>query len=641
MLNRKLCLAFWMAAVVVLNVAGSRELEGEEFPAAAAANKVISKDVLRPLPSGSILLVGPLVDRIHLGIEHQLKVLEYPKMVDYFRNRTNPFAAGEFWGKTVRSACLSYQYTKDGKLKQILDKTVGDLLSTQTADGCVSARTPAEQPKGSDLWERKYVLLGLLGYHEITKDPIVLQAMIRMADQTISQVGPAPKTRIVDTGWAFEGMESSTILEPMVRLYALTGFRRYLDFARYIVEVEGACKRGSIFEAAFRGVAPKDINRSGDPKKSIAKAYESMSCFEGLLEYYRATGNEHWKQAAITYYNNIRDQEITIIGSGGGQGPYNAGPGTGEQWNNLAFEQSDPTPRLMMETCVTVTWMKFCYQILRATGDPTVVDQIEKSAYNALAGAQRPSGDYYDYFQNFNGTRNTKVNFSSNIGRFPLNCCTANGPMGMALIPFVEAMDSEIGPVINLYQAGTVNARLPNGHVVKLELVTDYPKSGAIAVAVAPQESEPFSVRLRIPIWSRHTVLKVNGESMAVTQGTYATIDRTWSAGDKINLALDMRCRLIQAPRATNRAGDRYVALARGPLVLARDKRLGGDIHRPVEIQVDAQGYVALQPTKAPVGQVCFLVPTCEGSSFPVIDYASAGNTWDAASEFCTWIPCE
>lgn len=597
-------------------------------------------DALLPPAPGSITLNDEFSRRIQIGVDHQFKALDYGKMVDFFRHPTNPFAAGEFWGKTVRAASLTYQYKEDPELKRILKESVVDLLSTQTPDGCISARTYPEQPKASDLWERKYVLLGLEGYYAIDPDPAVLNAMVRMADYTLAQIGPPPKTRIVDTGWAFYGIESSSILEPMVKLYNLTGHQRYLDFARYIVETEGACKRGSIFEAAARGIAPKDINSNGDPHQSIAKAYESMSCFEGLVEYYRVTGNDHWKEAALKYQAAIFDREITLIGSGGGDQPYNLGPGTGEQWNDTAYEQTNPAMTLMMETCVTVTWMKFCYQLLRLTGDSELADQIEISLYNALAGAQKQTGNYYDYHQMLNGSRPTKESFAAMIGNFDLSCCTANGPMGMALVPFTAVMDSGAGPVVNLYCFKTAKSRTAGG-MVQLEMISDYPKSGAIRMVIDPLQASPkFTLRIRIPKWSAATALAVNGRPIQATPGTYATIDRTWAAGDVLDLKLDMRCRLFPAPHGSNRGGDNFVALMRGPQVFSRDLRLGGNIREPVDIQTSADNSVPLKPCDpAPFARLTYNVPTTDGGSFPVVDYASAGNAWNNSSEFVTWIP--
>ena len=78
----------------------------------------------------------------------------------------------------------------------------------------------------------------------------------------------------------------------------------------------------------------------------------------------------------------------------------------------------------------------------------------------------------------------------------------------------------------------------------------------------------------------------------------------------------------------------------RGPVVLARDKRLGGAIHEDVEIEADAGGYVPLTPAKLTVPALMqFTVAKKDGGTFVVIDFASSGNTWDAQSERMTWIP--
>ena len=41
-----------------------------------------------------------------------------------------------------------------------------------------------------------------------------------------------------------------------------------------------------------------------------------MSCYEGLLELYRLTGKEKYKEAVEKTWENIRDTEINIAGSG-------------------------------------------------------------------------------------------------------------------------------------------------------------------------------------------------------------------------------------------------------------------------------------------------------------------------------------
>ena len=223
-------------------------------------NKV--DDLHVPLPPHSVRLEGYLDDYIQLSINNWNKGdLPYASFVEFYRSGRPKFALGEMWGKAVRSGCMFYRYTCDPELKQIMDNTVQELLSTQRANGSISCVEIEKQPEGSELWERKYVMLGLQGYYEwINQDPQVLDALKKQADNIISIVGPAPKVAITDVGWSATNIgyeechiESSSLLEPFVKLYQWTGEKRYLDFATYIIDT-GGTKHFNIFELALNNV---------------------------------------------------------------------------------------------------------------------------------------------------------------------------------------------------------------------------------------------------------------------------------------------------------------------------------------------------------------------------------------------------
>ena len=599
-----------------------------------AANKVRVQDQFTPLPANSIHLNGYFEDDIQNSINHWNKgVLPYAALVEKFRTGRSFFAQGEMWGKAVRSGCMFYGYTQDPELKRILKATVADLLTTKRGNGSISCTEVSKQPDGpgGDLWERKYVLLGLDQYYmQVEQDPNVLQAMIDQVDCILSQIGPSPKTRIVDQGWSPNHIESSTVLEPIMRLYKLTGYQRYLDFARYIVEDEGGAKGFNIIEDAFNNKAPEQIGGV------YPKAYEMMSLFEGLVEYYRVTGNERWKQALMNLYHNIIAREITIIGNGGGDQPYHPAV-MGEGWDNTALEQTNPNIKRMMETCVGVTWLKLCSQILCLTGDPLAVDMIEKYAYNGLIGAMKPAGDGFSYVNLMNGVKTNPKGWGGMVAGVYVTCCNLNGPMGLAYIPYVAVMNSNTGPVINLYNAGTVSTKTPANRKLQLNIVSDFPQTGAVLIKVAPDKTEKFAVRLRIPAWSKITSLKVNGKNQSVTPGTYKVLDRSWSSGDKIELVLDMRCRIIDAPHGSNRAGDNFQALIKGPIVLARDENMDANFDKPVTIK-SKDGYVeALTETASQQPyRLKFRIPTDNGF-IQMVDYSSV-NSWEG-KRICTWLP--
>ena len=599
-----------------------------------AGNKVKVEDQFTPLAAKSICFNGYLEDYIQNSIIHWNKgVVPYTALVEKFRTGRSFFAQGEMWGKAVRSGCMFYRYTRDPELKKILKATVTDLLTTRRVNGTISCSEISDQPDGpgGDLWERKYVLLGLDEYYmQVERDPTVLQAMIDQADGIISQIGPAPKIRIVDQGWSPNHIESSTVLEPIMRLYKLTGYQRYLDFSRYIVEIEGGAKGFNVIEDAFNNKAPEQIG--GD----YPKAYEMMSLFEGLVEYYRVTGNEHWKQAFINLFHNIKTNEITIIGNGGGDQPFHPAV-AGEGWDNTAFEQTNPMIKRMMETCVGVTWIKLCSQILRLTGDPMTVDMIEKYAYNGLLGAMKPSGDGFSYVNLLNGVKTNPEGWGGLVGGVYVTCCNLNGPMGLAYLPYVAVMNSASGPVINLYYAGSATALTAGKKNVRLEFETKYPLSGEVVVKVTPAVPEKFTMRLRIPEWSRATILKVNGIAVSAIPGKYAEINREWASGDKIVLSMDMRCRIIDSPHGSNRSGDNFQAIIRGPIVLARDENMDTNFNQPINIQsTDGCVSALAEPGNTLPYRLLVKIPTGDGFIW-MVDYSSV-NSW-SGKKVCTWLP--
>ena len=593
-----------------------------------------------PLRPGAVQLGGSFDEALRLICRGILKKIDMHALADYFRNTADPFATGEFWGKLMRASCLLCAYTDDPELRQIVDTAAADMLSIQRADGCISTVPDALQPQGSqgsDLWERKYALIGLLSYWELTGSSQALQACVRLVRYTNAQVGEPPRRPITETGWAFCGIESSSILEPILRVYHATGEPSARELADHILR-RGCCSRQHIFEAVRNGVPPYRIGDNGNPHESIAKAYEMMSCFEGLCEYYRATGDKTHLDTVVTFWEALQEQEITLLGSGGADAPYNLGPGVGEQWNRTRIEQTNPAIDLMMETCVTVYWMKLCHQLLCLTGEVRYADALEVSLYNAILGALRPDGGFFEYFPRFNGTRNTKVNYSFNINGFDLSCCTANGPTGLALAPLAAFAGTPTGVALNLYIPATVHMPAEDGEIL-LALETEFPKLGyaRLRVVSTPSgERVPLTLDLRVPGYAESFAVIPDGCPSRLQlgiPGQYLRVASEVAEGDSFLITMDYSPVRHTAPHGSDRAGDNFVAFTYGPILLARDSRDGVPPLTPVP---------CVEPTDWRVEDSArggFLTLHLEvgGESLTLIDYASAGD-WQGGS-FAAWLP--
>jgi DUF1680 family protein len=244
---------------------------------------------------------GVADDAVNFLIEtHFCDPVLWKKFVDQYRIRedgTNGGWRGEYWGKMMRGSVMLYQHSKNEKLFAVLTKTVEDILTVGN-DGRVSSYTVDTEFTNWDMWNRKYVMLGLEYYLEICNDKDLCERIVAflrlVADYIIEHIGNGEgQLKITDSSKHWKALNSCSILEPMTRLYRFTGDEKYLAFSKYIVD-EGGARGVNIFELAYENKIPP--YQYGTPK-----AYELMSCFEGLIEYALIVGNERYKTAAINF----------------------------------------------------------------------------------------------------------------------------------------------------------------------------------------------------------------------------------------------------------------------------------------------------------------------------------------------------
>ncbi|MBQ7336420.1 MAG: glycoside hydrolase family 127 protein [Clostridia bacterium] len=579
---------------------------------------------------------------------------------------------GEYWGKMMRGACFTYSYTKNEKLYRILTDTVCELLESEDPNGRISTYDVSHEFDGWDMWNRKYVLLGLQYYMEICRDEALIAritaSMCRQVDYIMSKIGPQEEKKIPITTATrhWRGLNSSSILEPVVRLYTLTGEQKYFDFATYIVNC-GGTDVANIFELAYEN----DLLPYQYP---VTKAYEMTSCFEGLLEYYRITGIEKYKTAIINYANRILESDFTVIGSSGC---------SHELFDHSFVRQANTTNNpVKQETCVTVTLMKFFYQLTLLTGDSRYADAFEISLYNAYFGAINTEKKIEDSipknhpdwileplpFDSYSpltaGTRGIHIGGSKMMSDHRYyGCCACIGSAGNGLIPKMQLLSSEKGFVFNLFINGTAESTTPLGQHVVFELKTDYPVNGKIEITLRMEHPETFEIKLRNPAWSKTTLIAANGKSVQAV-ANYTALTQCWRSGDCISIDLDMRTEAIfPTPYGTDilmnkviwghnyvvatfdredPLAKKHIALRRGPIMLAQENRLGYSVDDPIEIKINGDGYVdatLAEASSAPYPCIVEVkVPLTNGTEMMVTDYASAGKLWNEESKTAVWM---
>jgi DUF1680 family protein len=565
-------------------------------------------------------LSGMVGSRIQNSAINRLLPMDVDRLLEGFRKRPGRQSYdGEHVGKWLHAATLAWVYTGNAQLRAKIDNVAKELLKCQLEDGYLGTYLPKEYWTDWDVWSHKYDLIGLLTYARYTGNTAPLAGCRKIGDLLCKTFGDEPGQRdIIQAGWHL-GMAPTSVLEPMVWLYRLTGDKKYGDFCKYILRAWEHPNGPHIVSRLLEG---KGVNKVGN-----GKAYEMLSCINGLLEWYRTTGDPRYLQAAINAWQDIEAKRLYITGTAS----------AGEVFHG-DYELANTGS--VGETCVTVTWLQLNAHLLRLTGQARYADELERIVYNQLCGAQRPDGRAWGYYVEMEG----KKPYTSTLDG---QCCLSSGPRGFALVPTFAITTDADGAVVNFYDAGQAKLRLHDGTNVKLTIKTQYPASGKITIAVDPAKAREFSLKLRIPAWhgkvSLHQLFATPVNVKNSADG-YATIRRTWNQGDKVELDLKLEPRLVLGEyKNQNKAAVLY-----GPLVLAADSALtGGKAVNSLKLASANLTDLAVTAEPAPEqmktwpGAQAFCITAMTRKTAPTIrirlvPFADAGAT---GSHYRVWLP--
>jgi uncharacterized protein len=460
---------------------------------------------------------------------------------------------------------------------KIIDEVVavqepGGYLNTYYQDDRKSLRMlPQTQSTGHELYNIGHMLQGAIAYYRATGDRKLLDAGIRFVDDfLIPNYGPAPKKPIVSGHPEIE--------MGLIELYRITGNKRQLDLAGYILQGDTRIElpeRRTIYMF------------SGTPFTSRTKmqghAVRAMYACCGATDYYMETGDaEYWK-TLNTLWNDMTTAKMYVTG------------GVGSRSDGEAFGDAYELPnfRAYGESCAAIGNMMWNWRLLAVTGDAKFTDVMERALYNGINSGMSLDGTLYCY-------RNPLA-FDPSTGDkirnpwYDVTCCPPNLERTFGSLPGYFYSTSADGIYLHLYDNSELNWHLENGVGLKVAQKTNYPWDGNVEITVTPAEPSEFTFYLRVPGWADHAQVAVNAKGLTgATPGAYLPIRRRWSPGDTIQLRVEVMPQIIEAnPRVADDTG--RVAIQRGPLIYCLE-----EIDQPSGISLSD---VAVNPGRQPAEQ--------------------------------------
>jgi len=440
----------------------------------------------------------------------------------------------------------------DARLKAKAQRFIDWTLEHPASNGMIG---PASN---DDWWPRIVMLKALTQYQEFTGDSRVIPVMDKYLRY---QLGELPRRPLRD--WSKFRWQDELL--SVVWLYNRTGSTYLLDLAQILR------KQGYDWMAQFENF---------QYTHRITAEYIKLEKGEGLKDLALATHGVNNGQAVKTgpVWSQVSASAADRTAASRMISELNKYHGLPNGMFSCDEHLAGPDPSQGSELCTVVEYMFSLEQSLAITGDPVLGDRLEQLAFNALPGTFTNDMWAHQYNQEPNqvecslhhkpwttdGPESNLYGLEPNFG-----CCTANFHQGwpkfvssLFMLSGAQESSAQDGLVAVAYAPCEVNTIL-RGTPVQVVEETDYPFSGSVRITLNPSSSVAFPLQLRIPAWAIGTTILVKGKTEpAPLPASFARIERTWKAGDRVEIRFPM------APRISKWFHD-SVAIERGPLVFS------------------------------------------------------------------------
>ena len=471
--------------------------------------------------------------------------------------------------KTIEGASYLLQTYPNPELEAYIDSVLVLVAAAQEPDGYLyTARTRnPEHPHGwagaerwvqiedsHELYNLGHMIEGAVAHYRATGKRNFLDIAIKYADCVCREIGPGENQQVRVPGHQIAEMA-------LAKLYTVTGDRKYLDEAKFFIDMRGRGEKGM---DAYRQSAVPVLEQS----EAVGHAVRAEYMYSGIADVAALTGETAYIDAIDRIWENIVSKKLYLTG------------GVGSRYGGEAFGDNYELPNLTSycETCAAIGNVYTNYRMFLLHGDAKYIDVLERTLYNGVISGVSLDGGAFFY-----------PNPLESDGRhhrepwFGCACCPSNICRFIPSVPgyIYAAQDRDL--YVNLYVDNTMTHSL-GGRPVTLSQHTDYPWSGEVRVGIDQNKAGRFTLRLRIPGWVRGEVVpsdlyayadgkttlyhvSLNGEALeGELQNGYFCITRDWKAGDEVALSFDMEPRFVRANEAVEADRGR-LAVECGPLV--------------------------------------------------------------------------
>src|SRR5512136_2068131 len=308
-----------------------------------------------------------------------------------------------FWDSDVAKWIEAASYTlaahPDPRLQAQLDEIISLIASAQNSDGYLNTHFTVVEPgkRWTNLRDRHelycagHLIEAAVAHFQATGKRTLLDVLCRYADHIDQTFGPRPGQKR-----GYPGHEEIELA--LVKLYHVTGERRYLDLSLYFVDERGRQPHYYDLEAVARGDDPASYWAKTyaymqahvpvrEQHQVVGHAVRAMYLYSALADLAGETGDRSLLETCEELWLHLCTRNLYITG-GIGPSPANEG---------FTADYDLPNESAYAETCASIGLVFWNHRLLQLECAGRYADMMERALYNGVLSGVSLDGEKFFY----------------------------------------------------------------------------------------------------------------------------------------------------------------------------------------------------------------------------------------------------
>ena len=488
--------------------------------------------------------------------------------------------------KWLEAVGFALSYERDEKLEALADETIDLIGRAQQEDGYLNTYFTIKEPdgrwsnlmEGHELYTAGHMIEAAVAYYEATGKRHFLDIVSKFADLICETFGP-------EEGKIHGYPGHQEIELALVKLYRVTKEKKYLELAKYFLDIRGEGANYFLEEEKRPGhkrIFPEFANydpkysQSHEPvrkqKTAEGHAVRANYMYSAMADLAYEYQDKKLEDTCKTLWNNMVHRRMYLTGSVGSSGLL----------ERFTTDYDLPNDSNYSETCASIALAMFGKRMADMEKDASYMDTVERALYNTLLSGIAMDGKSFFYVNPLevwpaNCIPRTSKEHIKPVRQkwFGVACCPPNITRTLASLGQYIYFQEENQIYTNLYISNETKVQIHDiPFIIKME--GNFPWENKLKFTIEGDAETDAMLAFRVPSYAKDFCIKKNGQEVKINvDHGYAKVEGMVYQ-DTFEISFDASPVFVHANPQV-RVDCAKTALVKGPLVYCLEETDNGD----------------------------------------------------------------